>query len=240
MKFSIFPPKADLYDNFQFPKRQKSEGFTVIELAVVLAIMGILIGLVVVDFARQRPERDIKIAQNQLVTNIRKVQSYSLFSRNVGNVKPAQYYILKFDTSTPDRYVIQAITDVYSAPTLVDMETVLLPKNIVLDTTSQLALTRPVVPLSVTAACALLAFKSPFGKAYMNYPCAVTSPPFQSIDSYQQIIDHLNNLANFSASTDTDLLITLSFANGGASKKVLVKGITGLVCPTVDGTTCSF
>ncbi len=215
-------------------------GFTLIELLVVLAIMAVILGLVIIDFSKYRPERDLKIAQNELVTNIRKVQSYSLFSRNVGSVKPAQYYVVKFAISTPDRYFIQAITDATSAPKLNEAETVLLPKNIVLDTNSPLTITRPVVPLSVSPTCVLVSFKSPFGRTYMNYPCDITFPPFQSTDSYRQIMDHINNVANVSVSVDTDLVITLKAKNSTSTKKVLVKGVTGLVCPTVNGTICSF
>jgi len=217
----------------------KNLGFTLIELIVVLAIMAIVLGIVIIDFSRQRTERDMKIAQNELVTNIRKVQSYSLFSRNVGQLEPAQFYILKFSASTPDRYFIQAITDASSSPKLNFMETVMLPKNIVFASSNAFMIDRP-LPISdpPPSSCALLAFKSPFGKAYVNDGCVQNS--FLTGDDYKKIIEHISNINSQTVSTDTDLLITLAFKNGGTGKKVIVKGVVGLVCPTVDGTTCSF
>jgi|SRR3989344_5517856 len=217
-------------------------GFTVIELIVVLAIMTMIVGLVIIDFAGQRPERDLRIAQNELVTNIRKAQSYSLFSRNVNSVKPAQYYVLKFSVTTPDRYFIQAITDSSSAPVLHDLETVLLPKNIIMSASNSFVITRPtpIIPSPDPATCALLAFKSPFAKIYANNGCNTTTPAFQAGDDYKKILDHINNVNGSTVSSEANLLITLAFKNGGQTKKVLVKGITGLVCPTIDGTTCSF
>ena len=56
----------------------------------------------------------------------------------------------------------------------------------------------------------------------------------------KKIIEHISNINNQTVSTDTDLSVTLGFKNGGTTKKVLIKGVVGLVCPSVDGTTCSF
>lgn len=228
------------------PSEQAALGFTVIELMIVVTLMAVVLGLVAIDFSAQRPARDLRIAQNELVTNIRKVQSYSLFSRNVGNVKPAQYYVLKFSQSQPDRYYIQAITDVNSSPTLRAMETVFLPKRVVFSSTNPFVISRP-PPLtnpSQPPACVLLAFKSPFGKAYINDGCNPVNPadPYMLTpnDDYRKIIDHINNVNNLTVSVDTNLVITFQFKNSSTSKKVLFKGVTGLVCPTVDGTTCSF
>lgn len=217
-------------------------GFTVIELLVVIAIMAIIVGLVIIDFAGQKPGRDLRIAQNELVTNIRKAQSYSLFSKNVNNVKPAQYYLLKFSAAMPDRYYIQAITDATSAPKLNSMETVLLPKNIIFSQTSPFVIDRPagLTDPSVPPTCVLVAFKAPFGRAYVNDGCNITNPGFQSGDDYKKILDFVQNINGLSVSADTDLVITFNFKDGTQSKKVLIKGVTGLVCPTVDGTTCSF
>lgn len=215
-------------------------GFTLIELMVVLAIMTVVLGLVIIDFSRQRPVRDMQIAQNELVTNIRKVQSYSLFSRNVGNLKPAQYYLVKFSSATPDRYFIQAITDVSVAPKLNLMETVMLPRNVIFASSNPFVIDRPtpIIDPATPPSCVLLAFKSPYGKTYVNDGC--TQNNFQTGDDYKKIIDHISNINNESVTVDTDLVINFAFKNGGSGRKVIVKGVIGLVCPTVDGTTCSF
>jgi len=213
-------------------------GFTLIEMLVVISILGILLSLVIIDFSRQRLTRGLNIAQNELVTNIRKTQSNSFFSRNVDGGKPAQYFVIKFSTSTPDRYFVEAIVDVKVSPKLNLVETILLPQNILI---SAVTIKRPSPlynPSTENAPCALLAFKLPFGKTYVNNGCQQSG--FNSSDDYQKIISHVSNASSLSVSTDTDLVIALQNKDKTLTKKVLVKGVTGLVCPTVDENICSF
>jgi prepilin-type N-terminal cleavage/methylation domain-containing protein len=220
-----------------FIQQQKSgAGFTLIELMVVIGIMSMITGLIILDFSRVRPERDLNIAQNELITNLRKVQSYSLFSRNVGSLKPAQHYILKFSTTASNTYQVQAITDLNTSPTLNGIESIKLPSRVFV---SALTLTGPIWSSpGVSASCALVAFKAPFARTYMSNGCAQTSPPFSVGDDYKKITDHVNNIAGATVSTNADLLITLSLAGSSSIRKILVKGVTGLVCTTANGTTC--
>jgi len=221
-------------------KSYKIAGFTLIELMVVISLMGVVLGLVLLDFSRHRYEQGLKIAQNEMVTNSRKVQSYSLFSRNVGNVKPAQYYFLKFSLSTPDRYYIQAITDLSIAPKLHNVETLRFPQNTFLQS---IKIKRPVPPYATSdenVSCSLLGFKAPFGRIYVNNDCLVTNPAFEPTDSYEQVITFVNNQDGGDVSVDTDLVITIGSRSGSLTKQVLLKGVTGLICPTTDEMTCSF
>ena len=216
-----------------------SSGFTALELAVVVAIIAVMAGLVIADYNGQRSERTLRIAQNEMVTNIRKVQSYSLFSQNLANGKVPQYYILKFSTSTPDRYFIQAITDFNSTPTLYAVETILLPSRVKI---SGISLASPIWSPSISSACTLLAFKSPYAKLYSSSTCNPISVSdtysITNTDDYRKLIDYSGNVSPISA--DTDTVVTLSIVGSSSTKKVLIKGVVGLVCPTSDGSTCAF
>ena len=81
----------DLYKNYEmkqkYSKTKYQLGFTLIELLVVISIMGILATLMIVNFAGQRVSRSLLLAKNETVTNIRKVQSYTLSSKNIFEVK---------------------------------------------------------------------------------------------------------------------------------------------------------
>src|SRR5438105_10754499 len=109
---------------------KRQSGFTLIELLVVIFIMGLLAGLLTLNLAGQRVARNIQIAQNQLVSNIRKIQGYTLSSRNVSQNQPAEYYVMKFDLANPYQYTIQAIYNVGSSPTLANVEVIKFPTDI--------------------------------------------------------------------------------------------------------------
>ena len=91
---------------------QLKKGFTLIELMVVVSIMAILATAVIINIAGQRNNRNIIIAENELVNNIRTAQSYTLSSRVLPSGQSAQYYVLKFDFSEPSQYILQAIYNV--------------------------------------------------------------------------------------------------------------------------------
>ena len=110
--------------------RRLEQGFTLIELIVVVAILGIVLGLVTVNIAGQRNARNLNIAQNELISNIRKIQSYTLSARNVFGNQPASYYVMKFDLANPTQYTIQSMYDVTVSPKIRDIETINLPKGI--------------------------------------------------------------------------------------------------------------
>lgn len=221
--------------------KKESNGFTIIEMMVVLAIFGLILGVIVIDFASQRPNRDMKIAQNELITNIRKVQSYSLLSTNLGSQKSAQFYVIKFDQSFPDRYFIQTISDAPTSPKLSAVETVKFPSKVRFASSTPFAIDRPgLFTDPVAPACVLVAFKSPFAKILISEDCNITTPPFSSGDSYRGFIEFVNNVNGISVSSDTDFLVSLEHQDDSSIiKKVLIKGITGLICSTNDGLVCA-
>ena len=227
-------------------------GFTLIELMVVISIMAILALAMSINLAGQRARREIQLAQNKLVSDIRKVQSYNLSARILPSGQAAQYYLLKFDLSKPKQYTIQAIFNASSQPALEDVETVALTSNIQFAATSlypitvarALASTPPAIQPIYTG-CALAAFAAPFGKIIFNDGCLIAAPPqidrTNPNDDYNKIISFQTNVACdgnngdppnpliCSASTDSVMTITLMDTARTASKNVIINAITGAV-----------
>lgn len=234
----------------QKSKTALSTGFTLIELMVVTSIMLLLASSLVINLAGQRVPRDLKIAQNELVSNIRKTQSYMLSSRILANGKSAQYYLIKFDLNKPTEYKIQAIYDVSTGPKLIDVETINFPPNIQIATTSSpnlaINITRFVSPTlqPIYTNCALVAFVAPYGKIIFNDGCSLASSanPADLVladDYYAKIINFQNNLVcsvdyppfptACSASTDSIMTITVTDKNKTKFKSVSISSITGAV-----------
>src|ERR1039458_864437 len=115
---------------------QPQQGFTLIELMVVIAIMAILASVLVLNLAGQRSKRDVQISENELVSNIRQIQSSTLSARTLPSGQSVQFYILKFDLSKPGQYKIQAAYNVSSNPLFADVQTITLPPDVVIAATS--------------------------------------------------------------------------------------------------------
>jgi prepilin-type N-terminal cleavage/methylation domain-containing protein len=211
-------------------KSISERGFTLIELMVVIAIMALIAGAVIANYAGLRPSRNIRIAQNELVTNIRKVQSYSLSSRNILGNTPVQYYVMKFSTSAPNQYIIEGMYDVKTLPIqLRDVETIKLPDGISLAASTVNA---------VSSTCMLLAFRLPFADILANTSCVGAPPTVTTGSDYEKLNSFVSNAPSNTVTSDSKIVFTLQDQSGTLTKKVLVNGITGVVCPTQDGTTC--
>jgi len=215
-----------------------SPGFTIIELLVVIAIMGTMTGLILVNFAGQRSNRNIKIAQNELVSNLRRAQSNTLSSKNIYGSVTAQYYLLKFDSSKPKEYTIQAMYDVSSAPKLVDIETIKLPQGIRLAASGPVTITSNVLNPSGPFTCFTASFKTPFAKTYLGFGCTNSPPNISVGDDYDKILKFVSNTNYYPVSNDSTMVIKLTNDNNTLNSKVLIKGTTGLICPTINETTC--
>ena len=223
--------------------RRLQTGFTLMELMVVLTISAFLFTAIIVNINGQRAPRDLKIAQNEMVSNFRKTQSYTLSSRNLPSGQSVQYYLVKIDLTKPNQYTIQAIFNVGSSPQLQNVETIKLPTNVKI---SGVSITqRPMAPGTQTpTSCALATFVAPYGKVVFNdgcFPSTVTgSYTIQASDDYQKLVSFQNNVqcdnnlvpppASCTASTDSIFTVTLiNTANASLQKHVTINGITGSV-----------
>lgn len=223
-------------------------GFTLMELMVVLTISALLFTGLIINVNGQRAPRDIKIAQSQLVSNIRKAESYTLSSRNMPSGQPAQYYVVKFDLANPTKYTIQGIFNVNTAPQVQDVETIQLPVNVKISAISISGRLQSPANQTINSltGCALVAFVAPYGKVLFNSGCSpVTFPsnPYTIVaspspDDYSKLVTFQTNVAcafeippnpaSCSASTDSVMTITLTnSANASLQNHVIINSITG-------------
>src|SRR5258708_17162994 len=138
----------------------RASGFTVIELLVVIAVIGTLLGVFAINLNSGRANRNLKIAQSNLVTDLRKIQSYTLSSRTIyGLGQPAQYYIMQLNLASSTQYTMQAMYNVTSSPQLQDIETIKFPQGVSFSSTNPIKINGT----PITTQCALVAFKLPYG-----------------------------------------------------------------------------
>lgn len=239
LKFG-FLSKIILSTVFKINKILK-QGFTLIELLVVISIMAIMVSLFTINLKGSGIDRGLTIAQNELVTNLRKAQSYTLSSREAAPGRSGQFFILKFDASTPTKYVLQAMYGISATPTpptLVDsMESYQLPAGVQL-ALIPLTIYRPpnIFPASTPVSCGLIAFKGPYAKVYLNGNldgnCHSTTPHFVSnYDDYENILEFVANTSNYSTTVDSSAVIKLTDSSGTKARYVMVRGASGLICP---------
>lgn len=198
----------------QTQKLKNQKGFTIIELLVVLAIMGLFLGAVLVNYARTRGPRNLRIAQNEMVTNIRKVQSYVLSSRNTSE-GPVKYYVLKFDEENPTQYILQAVQQDYANFSNA-VETFNLPTGI---TISAIDTQQPYGSSTVDSRCAQIAFSLPFNKMFLDTTCDISGAS-NSVIRDQGALDNLDN----SLAT-----ITMLDSQSNTTRSVIINGVSGVV-----------
>lgn len=134
-------------------------GFTLIEVLIVISITALLMAAITINFNRTRAARSVVFAQNETVTNIRKVQSYMLSSRDITPSVPAKFYYIKFQKGLPT-YTIGAIDNNYNLHE--NLETVTLPGGVVI---SSLRYGDGAVSID---RCVEILFSAPFGKMFLN------------------------------------------------------------------------
>lgn len=210
-------------------------GFTLIELMVVVSIMLIIATFLSINIAGTRNSRDLTIAQTELVTNLRKVESYTLSSRNLPSGQSVEYYVMKFDLSQPDRYFIQAMYNVMSTPTLVDVETIKFPTGVKLLPSNPISIDRPgILSTQNPSGCAIVAFKLPYGKVFANNGCSgatniATNDDYDKILNFQSNIESNTSGTGSTPSTDSIIVFNLVDRTGNLTKTVTLSGVTGTV-----------
>jgi len=193
--------------------KSQNAGFTLIELIVVIGLFITLAGLLLANYSGTRGARNLKIAEKQMVSNIRKAQSYILSSRNIGN-NPAKFYVMKFDLNAT-QYVIQGVDSGYNLSSA--LETIKLPQGITIsniqDTNSSGTISnRPTIQL---------AYAAPYAKLYT----------YSSADCLAEgsFLAALQSPACLLTLTDRRVTITLQESSSSATRTVTMYGVTGKV-----------
>ena len=192
-------------------------GFTIIELLVVISIIVVLSTIVVIDFNRQRTQRSVVIAKNETVTNIRKVQGYMLSSRNIAPNLPAKFYIVTIGDGATS-YRVEAIDSQYGF-TVPPIETIQLPSGIRFSSVSIAPPTSKESPTSYK--CIQIIFSAPYGKMYARGAATCDSTIVATVQD-PVLLSQLN---------EREVIIELGNESGELGHSIVVTPITGLVTP---------
>lgn len=195
---------------------EHQQGFTIMELLVVIFMMAIIASLFVANYAGTRGPRNLRIAQNQLISNLRKYQSYTLSSRNAPTGNPARFYVIRFSNADLTTYTVQVIDNTTPA-TIVNTETFTLPSGITFSASAPFVVQQPIGSSNVNASCVQVGFLLPFSKTYMDRTCSL-----QTISDSPAELDVLKN---------SRLTITLRDSATSASRAVEINAVTGSILP---------
>ncbi len=204
-------------------QNQHQLGFTVVELLVVFIIMVLLSSLVVINWNSQKPTRSLVIAQNELITNIRKVQSYAVSSRNISTGVSAKYYLMKFGPSG-NNYTVEAI-DANGKMVSSPIEQINLPSPL---TFSKISLVNS-SGSTTDYSCAYAIFSVVYGKTYFYGGIPLDGDICTAAEMEALVADPVN-LAKQSA---YDLILSVSYPQTGAVKSIRMDSQTGRVEPYV-------
>ncbi|QQS22788.1 prepilin-type N-terminal cleavage/methylation domain-containing protein [bacterium] len=193
-------------------KTNRQKGFTVIELMVVFVIMVLLTSAGIVIWNQQKPRRTLAIAQNETITNLRKVQAYAVSSRNLPTGEAPKYYLTRFEGGASS-YTVHAIAS--TSFSYYDVETINLPSGV---TAGDITL-RDSSGVETDYKCAFVISGVVFGKTYL-YGSSICD---SSISAVAQNFPELAPWANYSMD------LTLSHSQDGSSKVLKVHGLSGKV-----------
>lgn len=253
-KFGIIMHFFRPMPNQKFSPLQKlspNQGFTLMELMVVISIMAILATVLVINLAGQRSSRDIKIAENQLVSNIRQIQSSTLSAKTLDSGESVQFYGLAFSLAKPNQYAEEALYNVSGTPQVRQVQVFSLPPDVVIASATvsgyPITISRTfdgsTQNISPPSGCAMLFFAAPFGKTLLDNNCShsaatsnIDTAPADG-DDYGYIVNFVANMScigtnnpyGCGVSSDSLMTITLTDTSHTVSRTITVNGITGSV-----------
>ena len=194
-------------------------GFTIIELLVVMAVMGIIATIFLVNFASLRGPRNLKIGQNELVSNLRQLQSYTISERNAPTNNPAKFYSITFNaTSTGNANTSYATQVVDKNNTVTTLQVINLPTGVSIDSIQATTTSGTLIP---TVSCLQIAFSLPFGTIYGDYDA--TGNCNVSVTTKASIPSQFATLANLR------FTVTLKEKNTNQKARVIINGVAGTI-----------
>jgi len=183
-------------------KMNLKKGFTLIELLVVIFIMVTLVGVVLANFSGLSGPRNLKIARDNIISDLRRAQSQSLSARNISSgVVAFDYGVgLSIVSAPPSSYTTLA-DDNSATPVLSTLSTLNLPGNVYI---KQILITRS-DSSSTTASSLQVFFTVPYGRVLQTYsggpasqtrdPNAVTTVTISTSDNTRTLTFTINGIS---------------------------------------------
>ena len=204
-------------------QNQSQFGFTVVELLVVFLILVTLMSVGIINWNRQTPNRSLKIAQNEMITNLRKVQSYAISSRNITDGLPASYYILQLNRNE-SAYQLSALGPGGEYTLVKSLENLNLPSALVI---SDLFLYNPGDIVVASHECVQIIISVIYGEMYFRTP--VQSSDCLSSNWIEGVRDVVRRPPDLAQLSRGDLDIIFTHVNSNTSRSVTVNGVTGRI-----------
>lgn len=176
-------------------------GFTLIELLVVISIMVILTTVFLVNFGSVGKVRSVNIAKNNVVSDLRRMQTAALSSKDITPGVLSGDYGATFNMSTPGYY--QLVADDNSGARQTPLGTYYIPNNATL---SSIRVTKSDGTV-LNPTYAEILFKTTYGRILVTYSGSSTS-----------------------GTKETDDVVRLTFtstADATLSSTIDINGVTG-------------
>jgi prepilin-type N-terminal cleavage/methylation domain-containing protein len=152
----------------------RQSGFTLIELIVTISIMALILSLTLANLNGTEQARNTSIAQNILISDLHKIQTFSLNSANdtVGvPVSPSSSWSIHVNSTSPSSYDLQ-VTSNAVVPVTTVYSTTNFPKGVTMSSLFSIT--------TSTGACywasdLTIYFTVPYGRILMSYtarPCS--------------------------------------------------------------------
>jgi prepilin-type N-terminal cleavage/methylation domain-containing protein len=178
---------------------KKLRGFTLIEMLVVISIFGILTSVVIANLAGLGATRSVRNAKGNLVSDLRRMQSASLSSKDINGTPSASYGVRITSVGTALGYDLVGYDK--NSATRVVLESHNLPGAYI----KTVQMTRPGGTTTTATAWEGL-FLNPFGRLAQTY----------SGGSVSMTNDY-----------DVITVITISSKDSSATSTITINGITG-------------
>lgn len=215
--------KSSGHNRSWFILLKSAAGFTLIEMLFVVAILAVFYGLILTNFNKSRTAQNLRNGQNELISHLQQMRSYSLSGRQIGAFSP-KFYIMRIDApgtgANNAQYLLQAIAydntnnvDVfYDGSANPNIETIPLPQTVTV-TGLQLQVKGVAQP---NPTCAQVLFSVPYGKTYINENCANLSSVY-------------NNISALGDRANSKLTITLQRTGSTDQRQIVIYGLSGRI-----------